>query len=134
MPTLQLTGPLRTLVQSRDLFQLRYSWPPSKHMPSTNTVLHLPQRLTQSHVVSSLLVPHCEDHKIKPGSYCGSCKGHHPPQDTTDFNPFSVLPQNEEIENLAPPPGLPPEPEPTTQVATPAASTLPPPGGENTQY
>lgn len=48
------------------------------------------------------------------------------PQDTTDLNPFSVLPQNEEIENLAPPPGLPPEPDPTTQVATPAASTLPP--------
>ena len=49
-----------------------------------------------------------------------------PPQDTTDLNPFSVLPQNEEIENPAPPPGLPPEPDPTTQVATPAASTLPP--------
>ena len=50
-----------------------------------------------------------------------------PPQDTSDFNPFSVLPQDEGTTNLAPSSSPPPVPDPISQVTASAASPPSPP-------
>ena len=50
-----------------------------------------------------------------------------PPYDASDFNPFSVLPQDEGTTNLAPSSSPPPVPDPISQVTTPAASPPSPP-------